>query len=410
MSLNRARRTIAIAVLPALFAAAALSRAQPSGGGPPPASVRVDAARLEPVEPLREVQGELRAVQRSLVAAEVSGRVIEIGVEPGDAVEAGRLLTRLDDTFAAIDLKRAEAEVARREGVQRERALQVEKAERDVIRMQALVDRSSGTRTELDDAKTALGEAQARHAQSVAEVDVARLDAERMHEHLEDMSIEAPFAGRVIARRAEVGQWIEEGEAVAELVAMGDVDAWINVPQRFIAGLREPGRRVQVRIDATDEIIEAPVSGVIAAADPLSRTFPVRLRLSDKDGLLRPGMSVMGFVPTGDRAEMLTIHKDAILRDDAGAYVYFDAGGMAMVARVEALFAVGDRIAVRAPQVRPGALLVTEGNERLFPTQPLTILNPPPPPAAGGQGERPAGVGAASTEPAARTAGRGEGR
>ena len=49
-----------------------------------------------------------------------------------------------------------------------------------------------------------------------------------------------------------------------------------------------------------------------------------------------------------------------------------------MPARITPLFAVGDRVAVRAPQLTDGAKLIVEGNERLFPTQPIKIVNEQP--------------------------------
>ena len=55
--------------------------------------------------------------------------------------------------------------------------------------------------------------------------------------------------------------------------------------------------------------------------------------------------------------------------------MYFDAGGSAQVAPIVRLFSTGGRIAVRSPALRAGTLLVVEGNERMYPTQGLNVLN-----------------------------------
>lgn len=366
--------------------------AQPAGG-PPPAMVRLDAARMESVEPLRECRGELRSIRRSLIAAEEAGRVVELAVEEGDVVEQGDLLARLDATLMTMEVRRAEAEVHRREAATRERVVQLEKAERDAARTREMIERSSASQNENLDAQSLLESARARLAQAQAELEWAKVDVERLRKRLSDMAIAAPFAGRVVVKRTDLGQWVKEGDPVVELVDIHEVDAWLSVSQDFIEAVGQPGRTIQVRIEATGETLTAPVAAVVPAADALSRMFPVRVRLDNADGRLRPGMSVVGLAPTGLRAPMLTVHKDAILRDDAGAYVYFSAGGVAAVARVEPQFAVGDRVVVRAPALRDGAPVVVEGNERLTPGRPLIAqggASPAGGPAADGKPGAPA--------------------
>jgi hypothetical protein len=85
-------------------------------------------------------------------------------------------------------------------------------------------------------------------------------------------------------------------------------------------------------------------------------------------------MSVVGLVPTGHTAAALTVHKDALLRDDAGTYVYMVMGDTAMPARVRPIHATADRIVIESASVTDGALLVTEGNERLYPSAKVTIV------------------------------------
>ncbi len=354
--------------------------------GPPAARVVVDAARLEKIGAMRSVTGELRARRRSLVASEESGRVVELIVERGDVIEANQSIARLDSTLLDIDLREAAAELRRREGVARERKVQVEIATRDLGRLKQLLERGSATQSEFDDAVSLLDETKARLDQAEAERDVASLSIERMAERKDNMLIRAPFAGAVVDKRTEVGQWVADGEAVVEIVSLDEIDAWLATPDRFAALLGGPDVTVQLKITATGELIEAPIAGIVPDADPVSRMIPVRISLDNTDRKLSPGMSLSGLIPTGGREEMLTIHKDSILRDDAGAYVYFDMGGMAMAARIEPQYAVGgDRVVIRSERVKPGMLLIVEGNERLYPTQPIKIV-PGAPKKNGGNG------------------------
>lgn len=347
------------------------AQAQPSEGGPPPASVVVDAARMERVEGLREVTGALRAVRRSLVAAEAGGRVLELTVAEGDEIEAGAVIARLDEAIVRLERDQAVAQIAVREATVREREAELEKTERDLSRLRELQQRSSASQNEVLDAQTAVVAAEARLQEARAELEVARSAEALAAERLANMQVTAPFTGRVVTKRTEVGQWVREGEPVVELVQLDEIEAWLDVPERFVNRLSTTGAVVQVRVQALGETLRGTVAQIVPAADPLSRIFPVRVRLANDQGLLRPGMSATGLAPTGQDVDVLTVHKDAILRDEGGPYLYFNAGGAAVAARIEELFPIGGRVAIRSRQIQPGTEIVVEGNERLFPGQPL---------------------------------------
>ena len=131
--------------------------------------------------------------------------------------------------------------------------------------------------------------------------------------------------------------------------------------------------------------IKGTITQIVPAVDPRSRLFPVRIAVPNDRNLLQPGMSVTAMIPTGAKEEMLTISKDAILRDDAGEFVYVAMPNeqapdspfkeIAMPMRISRQFAIGSRVAIMAGSVYPGARLIVEGNERMFPTQPIVDVS-----------------------------------
>lgn len=356
-------------------AAHAAASAQPQGG-PQPASVVIDPARTETVDHWREVTGQLQAVRRSVVASREAGLILELDLDSGDLIRRGDVIARLDATIAEIEVRRAESLLNTRRSQIAERQSLLEKAERDRKRIEESFRRDSASQSEVDDATTAVETARARLEQAQAEMATAEAELARETQRVDDMVILAPFTGRVVSKRAEVGQWVGVGDPLIELMEIERVEAWLDVPESVVGRLwdHEGTIPVQIRVTATGEVIEAEASGLIPQADPLSRLFPVRVRLVNEDERLRPGMSVVGLVPTGTARRMLTVAKDAVMRDDAGAFVYFEQGGEARVARVEILFGAGDRVAVRSERLAEGAPVVVEGNERLFPGQPLEII------------------------------------
>src|SRR5690606_25966460 len=133
----------------------------------------------------------------------------------------------------------------------RERVANLEKAERDRGRLVELRERSSATQNELDDAATVVAEAGARRDQAEAEVEWARIELERLNQRMRDMTVVAPFAGRIESKRTEVGSWVHDGDPVVELVALDEVDAWLSVPQQYLGPATAPGKRLTLRIDGT---------------------------------------------------------------------------------------------------------------------------------------------------------------
>lgn len=360
--------------------------AQSGGGGPPPAVVVLDPARLETIEQWREVTGRLRALQRSLLASQEDGLVVELDLEEGDQVEKGQTLAHLHDVRAKLAVARAEADVADKKASVAENRVAVENAKRDLDRYQQASGQSTVTPMEMDRVRSIYDGASARLDSATAELAAAESDLALARQRLQDMTIKAPFAGRIVSKQTQVGQWIGRGDAVVEIVSLDVIEAWLDVPEKFIGRLSESEGVVHIRCDAVGRMLDAKVTAIIPDADPLSKLFPVRVRLDNKDLTLKPGMSVVGLVPTGANAPTLTISKDGILRDDAGEYVYFNAGGIAAPARITTLFGLpNNRVAIRSDSLPPGAGIVVEGNERMFPGQPLQIQGSPgAAPAAGG--------------------------
>jgi RND family efflux transporter MFP subunit len=371
---------LAAGLLLALLTLCASAKAQM-----PPATVVVDVARLETVEQFREVVGELRAVRRALLAAEDEGLVVEFALQEGDPVRAGQVIARLRDTRSEMEVRRAEADLAARRAARAERTADLERARRDLARVDELQIRGSAAQSEIEDRRTAVAVAESRLASAIAEIDAAEAILSLARDRQARRTVLAPFGGFVISKRTELGQWVRQGDPVLELLALDEIEARLNVPESLIEHLQSSSSNVRIRVQATGEILTAPVIAIIPDADALSRLVPVRLRVENTGNRLRPGMSIVGLIASGRREPTLTIHKDALLRDDAGEFVFFTAGGPSAVARVQSMFSIGERVAVRSSVLRPGMQVVVEGNERLAPGQPLNIKSVRPGPA----GEQP---------------------
>lgn len=341
------------------------------GGGAPPALVRIGEIKTQKLMERAEVVGRLEPVRTAIVAGEVSGRVLEVPTDEGDAVEANTtVLARIDDVWARLDLDAAKAEVASAEAT-------LDQSRRDLAQLEQLLGAKSAKPKEVQDARAKVKSDQAELDRLIAERD-------RKAELVERITIVAPFDGVVVDKLTERGQWIAPGSAVAKLISRGEIDAVMDVPERLILQLAV-GDQVPVIVEA----IGLELTGKVVAINPLglnsARTFPVKVRLDDRNGSLKPGMSVLARMPVGGEKTYTTVPRDAVQFAPSGAQVWTmspaEGEGLpqAVPVGVKVLFGQGGRFAIKpvgsGPPLADGASVVTEGAESLFPMRGLTVQN-----------------------------------
>lgn len=380
----RARIKPVLILLTLAFVAPEVSFAQE--GGPPPANVTVGEVRSETLTRRRAVTGEIRSRLQSALASQVEGLLVQLDVEEGDLVEKGQVLARLDSNRAEIEVTRAKADIEYARAVIAQRQEELSNAERDLGRVEELDSLGSAGVSQIDDARTLVASRKALLAQAEAELATAEGDLALAQRELDDMTISAPFAGRIIEKSTEIGQWIGRGDTIVALVSLDKLEARIDIPEDTYPAIAEAQKakgKIELRLPAlglgSGQEIYGEVISILPGADSLSRLFPVRIAVDNAKNSLRPGMSLTAYVPTGVQGDYITVHKDAIVRTPTGEVVYFSNDGVSAIAPIERLFAVGQRVAVRSPVLQPGMIVVTSGNERMFPGQPLNILAEPEP-------------------------------
>lgn len=366
----------------------ALSSAKPGngGGGPggerPPAAVIVTPAEEREVVESLSVTGTLRAVRRAEVAARESAAVDALQVDEGDLVEEGEVLATLDPRRlealiqeAAASLTAAEAELAQREA-ELERARLDEKMISDLWNDRAVAER------EFLDSVRELKVAEAQVNARVEAIEAARKRSELLAVRRTDLEIRAPFAGRVVTLHTEVGEWLREGDPVVTLISTGEAEAWLQLPERHAAVMRQTSpEAVEIRLPGRSEPLQADDLSLIPDIDGRSRRFTLVAHLPDPDNALTPGTSVTASVPLGKPQRRIVVPSDAILKSYDGSYVYTPRTGpegppLAQRVSVEVLFERQGESILSPGTLQAGDPVIIEGNERLFPNTPVNPQSP----------------------------------
>ncbi len=337
--------------------------------GPPPALVRVGRVEQQRLENRIELVGRLEQVRDAIVAAEVEGKVLDVPMEEGDLVVAGQtVLAEIDGVWARADLAAAEADVASAKAT-------LDQSERDLAYLRELAEAGSAKPKEVDDAA-------AKVESDRAALEAARARLERAVARAARLKVVAPFDGVVVQKLVERGQWVSPGMGVAEVYSRGQIDAVVDVPEKWINQVAL-GDRVEVRIEPLSRLVSGRVIAVVPAGGNSARTFPVKIRLPNEDETLKPGMSVTALIAVGQERPRLTVPRDAVQVRPDGVVVWMAMEGegpmpVAMPMPVRLWFGVEDRMVIEpipgpGPALAEGTRVVIEGAERLFPTQPLNI-------------------------------------
>ena len=357
------------------------------------ALVQVDAVLLEPLTQTFTVIGRLVARQRGEVAARIAGPVTELRVQVGDRVRRGDVLAVVDpdrygwwrDIAAAevdegkASLANAEARLAMAEaGVARAEA-GLALARQELARLERLQGSVAFSQARLDDQRqqtlAAMSEvdfARAEVQEAVSLIERSRAGIARTHanlriaaDNLAHTEVKAPFDGVVTLRHTEVGAYLDIGAAVVTLVNDRDIEVEADVPYDRLAGLAA-GVGVVFRLDDNTPH-RATVRAIVVEENSRTRTRPVRFtpRFDGAPGNLADGQSVALDLPIGPPREVVSVHKDAIVRGVDGATVFVVVDGVAERRRVGLGEAIGARFEVLRG-LEPGELVVVRGNERLM--------------------------------------------
>ena len=333
--------------------AAMMSTAQAQ---PPAGPVRYTAARLHEVHRLVRLPGTVEARTQSPVAAEVAGFVVEMIAHEGDHVARGKPLARLRTRNLELQLEATRGELKQAQA-------ELHRAQRDLERSQRLREQGLLPEEELDTTEAAKLASEGRIQQIEANVERIQLDIRRC-------TITAPFTGVVVEEFIDVGAWINVGSAVMELISMDALEVRIDVPQTYFHQLKV-GAPVDVSLSSDPPFqITGEIIAVIPRARVRSRVFPIKVRVSSDSGRLAAGMLVQASLPVGEPREVILVPKDAIINQGGNKHVFtITEESTAEQIPVQAGESYGSWIAVDG--IEPGTKVITRGNERIFPGQPV---------------------------------------
>jgi multidrug efflux pump subunit AcrA (membrane-fusion protein) len=370
-----------------------------------PTPVVVGTAVEQRVATEVEVVGSVEPQLTTTLSTEIAGLTQSFDLREGDFVQQGKtVVARLKATELELALNEAEAELSRakaeltklkrglrQEEIEEKRAevaekkAWVEKYAKDVERTKSLVTRDMVSISEFNQAEANYLAAKAQYERAgrslrvaelgfrqeevaAAEAEVQRLQAkaQRLRDDVQKTIIRAPISGFITQRHAEVGQWIERGGKVVDIIDLAAVLVRVPVHERDIRLLRA-GDEAVVSFDALPgRTFTGHVKHIIPQADLASRTFPVKIEVSNTpDSAIKAGMFARVTLRSGDVQPSVFVPKDAVVRRGTEQVVFVVHEARVRLVPVKTGRTYEGLIEIVHGALKAGDTVVVTGNETL---------------------------------------------
>ena len=307
--------------------------------------------------------GTIRAQDEAPLAFRVSGRMIERRVNNGDRVRPGQVVARLETQNEQNALRAARANLSATQG-------QLTNARNNFRRQEPLAARGAVSQAELDQSRATFQTAQ-------SQVEAAEAQVKFAQDQLTFTELTADAAGVVTAVGAEPGEVVSAGRMIVTLARQGGRDAVFDVPGQVI---RSAPSNPQVTVTLKDDpsvTAVGRVREVAPQADPVTRTFEVKVGLTDPPAAMRLGATVGGRMVV-DPSTIIDTPASALTTSNQqpAVWVVDPSTSTVSLRTIDVLRFDPDAVVV-SNGLAPGDIVVTAGVQALYPGQKIRLLDSP---------------------------------
>jgi RND family efflux transporter MFP subunit len=350
-------RAFSLLVLAALLAACGPAEVVRA---PEPRPVRTVTVTKREAGETVVLTGRIASQDVAALGFRIAGRVMERPVNVGDRLTAGQVIARLEPQNETNTVRAAQADLAATRAA-------LTQARNHFERQETLLAQGWTTRVLFDQAQKERDTAQAR-------VDAAEAQLKTADDLLGFTVLKADAPGIVTAVGAEAGEVVQAGQAIVRLARQGGRDAVFEVPAQVLrAAPPDPTIVVSLTDDST-VTASGRVREVAPEADPVTRTFEVKVGLNDPPEAMRLGATVTGRLRM-DAQPVIEIPASALTRADRQPAVWIvDPKSSTVALRTVDVVRFDPAKVVVAGGLDVGEIVVTAGVQALHPGQTVRLL------------------------------------
>lgn len=340
-----------------------------------PAPVPVEDVRLirtltvgaAPTSAANTYAGEVRARYESALAFRVGGKIVSRSANVGETVKAGQVLARLDPTDLKLGDAAAVAQVAAAQA-------QFTVAKSDLERVRGLHDKKYASQGELDRYVT-------QYEAAKAQLEAVKAQRDQVANQTSYSTLKADADGVVMTVLAEAGQVVAPGQPVMQLARGGAIEIAAAIPEDRVNTVRE-GMAVQVSLWAGEgKRYPGVVRELSSAADPLTRTYALRVSVPQPPAAMKLRMTAAVTIPLEGLPDLIHVPASAMVTQNgkAGVWAVQPEGSVVKFQPVEFAGVQGNEVLV-ASGLKAGDVIATAGAGFLREGQKVRLMTPPPEP------------------------------
>nr|WP_028161482.1 efflux RND transporter periplasmic adaptor subunit [Bradyrhizobium elkanii] len=352
--------TVALAAVASSLVLAACERETETAAAPTPRPVRtITVVKRETGTPLT-FTGRIEAEDEVSVAFRISGRLLANDTKLGDRVKAGQVLAQLESQNEMNGLRQAQAALAAAQG-------QLTQARNHFDRQQTLLAQGWTTQANFDVASKAQQTAQ-------SQVDAAEAQLKSAHDLVSFTELQADAPGVITATGPRAGEVVQAGQMIARIARQDGRDAVFDVPAQLIRSA-SPNPQITVRLTDDPKVTaQGRIREVAEQANPVTRTFEVKVGLTDPPAAMRLGATVVGQVQT-NAGPMIEIPSTALTRmnQQPAVWIVDPSTSTASIRNVD-VARFDEAQAVISQGLDTGEIVVTAGVQALHPGQKVRVL------------------------------------
>jgi membrane fusion protein, multidrug efflux system len=343
---------------------ASCGREAETEAAPPPRPVRTATIEKRETSIPLTFTGRVEAEDEVTLAFRISGRLLANDTKIGDRVEAGQLLAQLESQNELNALRQAQAALAAAQG-------QLTQARNHYERQETLLAQGWTTRANFDAATQAQQTAQ-------SQVEAAEAQLNTAHDLVGFTELRADAPGKITATGPSAGEVVQAGQMIARIARQGGRDAVFDVSAQLV---RSASINQQVIVSLADDpkvTAQGRIRQIGAQADPVTRTFEVKVGLTDPPAAMQLGATVNGRVETSS-GPVIEIPATALTRmnQQPAVWIVDPSTNVVSVRNVDVLRF--DQAQVTISQgLDTGEIIVTAGVQALHPGQKVRLLGSEP--------------------------------
>ena len=325
-----------------------------------PVAVEVTPVRTSSLTETVSAIGTVAAMRDVVVSSETAGRIIGVAVKVGDFVRQGQTLVQVDDELKAIAVEQAKAQLLAAE-------TNYAKARKDFERAEKLFATGDIADVEMEAMRLAYHSAEAQEKTAVTGLKLAQ-------RQLDDTRIKAPIPGLVASKRVEVGEMVNSGKEIANIVDISRIKVRVSIPEEQIGSirLRQP---TELTVDTRPgEKFHGAVWTIGSKTESMTgHSYPVEVVVDNNNiNALKVGMFARVAIRVNQVDQAMTISKESLVSDEQTPAVFVVVNNVAQLRPVTLGVRSGDLYQV-VEGLQDGDRVVSFGQKGLKDGAPVTV-------------------------------------